>query len=263
MLIAHTTDLSLDDRSAFVHALALASASGSHLVSVHAGVQAEPDESFPDAARLLSRWSRDPHEVSHEKVTQSCCDDPADTLVDALARLKPDLVVAATHARSGVRRLFAGSVAEGVARNIRAPTLLLPLGGRAFVDETKGTIEIDTLLVPVGSAREAAAGVDAAIWLMRSVGREQIRLVTVHADDGTPAPRPSVPPGVTIERRIASGSLSDAVIQLANEIDAALVVMATHGHDGVADVLLGSHAERLLHHCQRPMLWVPMRHAGH
>jgi nucleotide-binding universal stress UspA family protein len=46
-------------------------------------------------------------------------------------------------------------------------------------------------------------------------------------------------------------------VEAANAIDASAVVMVTRGHDGLSDVLLGSHTERVLHRCRRPVLWVP------
>jgi nucleotide-binding universal stress UspA family protein len=33
--------------------------------------------------------------------------------------------------------------------------------------------------------------------------------------------------------------------------------MVTHGHDGLRDVLLSSHTERILHEAKLPLLWVP------
>src|SRR5688500_12975778 len=117
MLIAHTTDLSGTDEIAFEHAVALAERSGSRLVSIHACTAFDAERKLPPASNLLARWGR-PHSLDHERIQHQCCDDTADTLLDALLRLKPDLVVSATHARTGLDRMLRGSVAEGVARNV-------------------------------------------------------------------------------------------------------------------------------------------------
>lgn len=50
---------------------------------------------------------------------------PADEIVAEAARWPADLIVIGTHGRRGLRRLFLGSVAEGVARMAEQPVLLV------------------------------------------------------------------------------------------------------------------------------------------
>lgn len=50
---------------------------------------------------------------------------PADEIVAEAARWPADLIVVGTHGRRGLRRLFLGSVAEGVARMAEQPVLLV------------------------------------------------------------------------------------------------------------------------------------------
>lgn len=256
MLIAHTTDLSGDDETAFEHALALAARSGSRLASVHACVGPAPERELPEATPLLARWGRTP-DVEHQRILHQCCDDPTDTLLDALGRLKPDLVVAATHARTGLDRLLAGSVAEGVARNVSSPTLLLPLDGERMVDARSGAIRLDRVLVPAGDADEAQQAIDAAGLLAELAAVETVELVLLHVADGRPAPEPRLPARFRLVRRTAEGQLDEAILAAAKALDVSALVMVTRGHDGLADVLLGSRTERVLHQCHRPVLWVP------
>jgi nucleotide-binding universal stress UspA family protein len=251
LLIAHTTDLSGNDDIAFEHAHALAKASGARLASVHACVGPAPERELPQA---------DPG-VDHQRVLHECCDDATDTLLDALTKLEPDLVVAATHARTGLERLLGGSVAEGVARNLPAPTLLLPLDGTRFVDEESGETKLARLLVPIATSADAEAGVNAAAMLVRLAGSAHAEIVTLHVGSDEFPPAPAAPPGITLTRRRTDGRLEDAIVDTANAIEADLVVMPTRGHDGVGDVLFGSHTERVLHRCKRPVLWVPLQRA--
>ncbi|HJW81193.1 MAG TPA: universal stress protein [Acidiferrobacterales bacterium] len=53
----------------------------------------------------------------------------AAAIADEAAAWPADLVVAGTHGRSGVQRLLLGSVAEGIARVLPVPVLLIPLHG--------------------------------------------------------------------------------------------------------------------------------------
>jgi nucleotide-binding universal stress UspA family protein len=256
VLIAHTTDLSGNDEIAFEHAVVLAENSGSQLASVHARVGPDVQRQLPHASELLARWGRK-REVLHERIVHRCCEDATETLLDTLVRLKPDLVVAATHARTGLERIFAGSVAEGVARNVSSPTLLLPLDGRRIVDGGTGAVHLERMLLPAGSTEEAEQTIEAAQELARLFGAENVEFVLLHVDYGPFAPEPEPPVGFKLTHHPANGDLHAAILETANRLDVDAVVMVTRGHDSLADVLLGSHTERILHECRRPILWVP------
>ncbi|MEX0788048.1 MAG: universal stress protein [Anaerolineales bacterium] len=53
--------------------------------------------------------------------------DPAEMIVDTASAVDADLIVMTTHGRSGLSRLFNGSVAEGVLRSSPIPILLIPV----------------------------------------------------------------------------------------------------------------------------------------
>lgn len=257
MLIAHTTDLSGRDEIAFEHAVALAARSGSRLASVHASVGPAPERELPEAAELLARWGM-ACTIVHDRILHQCCDDAVDTLLDAFRRLAPDLVVSATHGRTGIDRALTGSVAEGVARNLVVPTLLLPLDGQRFVDARTGAVLLKSLLVPAGNADEAQQAIDAAARLVKLAGLDSIEIALLHVADGRPAPEPRLPEGFRLRHQAADGGLDGAIVDTANALGVDAVVMVTRGHDAIGDVLLGSHTERALHQCRRPMLWVPL-----
>jgi len=50
---------------------------------------------------------------------------PAESLIDYISSNDIDLVIMATHGRSGLNRLFWGSVAEKVVRSVNTPVLLV------------------------------------------------------------------------------------------------------------------------------------------
>jgi universal stress protein E len=257
--IAYAAQDSDPDEPGFVHAVALAAHSGVQLTSVHACAAGAPPVDLPQASVLLSRWGFSEDRVPHERVQHACCDSVDETLLDAFTQLAPDLLVASTHARSGLARILFGSVAEGVARNLSAPTLLLPLGGPQLVDAGSGALRLARMLLPLVNAREAQAAVEAAVAFARLAGSETdtVELVLLHVEDGSPAPAVEVPAGFRTLRRVAAAPIDRAIVQAAEELQPDLIVMVTHGHDTVADVALSSHTERVLHSCRRPLLWVP------
>jgi len=62
-------------------------------------------------------------EVQYQLVTRT--GHPAETIIQAAEDFDVDLIVMATHGRTGVTRLFLGSVAEHVARASKRPVLTI------------------------------------------------------------------------------------------------------------------------------------------
>ncbi len=230
--IVHTTDLTGDDVAAFHHAAALAAASGARLVTIHGNAAAADAAQLPDAAALAARWGRT---IEQQRICHECCDDVADTVVDAIRKVDPQLVVAGTHARHGLAALFAGSVAEAVARNIAVPTLIVPNQVRGFVD-SRGAIDLQRILVPTGTDDEAERGLQAARALVALAG---VRAVIQHL-------------------HVTRGRIVDAIVSEARARHACAIVMATRGHDGLVDALAGSHTEQVVRDAGCPVLAVPM-----
>lgn len=257
-VIVHATDLSGDDRIAFLHALALSSSSGAKLMSVHACAGPAPLREFPDARGVLAGWRSERREIQHETMLHECCEDVTDTLLDALRRVGPELVVTGTHGRSGMARLFAESVAESVARNVRVPTLIVPLSSDGFVDPATGAVRLGRVLVPVGDPSAAARGVAAAAWLLELAGVDDAEIVLLHVNDGTPMPPIDAPRAFATRVRAAPEPFERAVADAAREERACAIVMATHGHDSALDVLFGSHTERVIAQAGCPLLSVPL-----
>lgn len=249
MVIAHATDLTGDDAAAFLHASALAAASASRLVSVHGNAAPDTASRLPDAGELASRWSQS---IDHVRVCHECCDDVEDTVLDAIHRLKPGLVVLGTHARHGLRALLHASVGEAIARNLNVPALIVPNHSRGFVDAATGTIDLRRILIPAGDVAQARRGLAAARDLVElaRVVNAQLEIVHVGADDPQIAEL-----GVPVSR--ADRDLEHAILRVAKDRGACLIVMPTGGHDSVGDVLLGSHTEHVIRGAECPVLSVP------
>ena len=65
--------------------------------------------------------------------------------------------------------------------------------------------------------------------------------------------------GVPFDTRVVDGDPATAIMELADEVDAAMVVVGRRGHGGLAELLLGSVPRRLTHQCEHPVLVVPPR----
>lgn len=63
-------------------------------------------------------------------------------------------------------------------------------------------------------------------------------------------------PMVTLEYRLLEGDPATVVIETAQETDADLVVLGTHGRSGLSRLVMGSVAEEVLRHAPCPVLTV-------
>jgi nucleotide-binding universal stress UspA family protein len=248
MLIAHATDLSGHDRAAFEHAAALSLAMRARLVTVHAGEEL----GTPPADELAARWGQT---IQHQLLRVSAGDDPADTVTEVLRELAPALTVVGTHARHGVSAIVHASVAEAIARNFDRPVLVVPNAASGFVDATSGSVGLRRIIVPAGTTVEAASGVEAARGLAALLGIAAPDLELVHA--GIAEPQLSK---LGIEVVQLQQPLERAIVERARATGACLIVMSTRGHDGVLDVLRGSHTERVIRDAPCPVLSVPITH---
>lgn len=69
--------------------------------------------------------------------------EPADRIVAVAQAQKADLILLTTHGRTGVARLFLGSVAEGVVRRATVPVLVIPSSAKEGVTraEPEGNLQ--------------------------------------------------------------------------------------------------------------------------
>jgi nucleotide-binding universal stress UspA family protein len=217
-------------------------------VTIHGNAPAELASTLPDAAPLAERWGV---AIDHRRVCHECCDDVRDTLLDAIQGLAPQLVICGTNARRGFAALVRGSIAAALARNLEMPALIIPNDSVGFVDEATGRLTLRGMLVPAGSRAEALRGVAAARALADLAGLAELPIEIIHAgtdeldvaDVGLPVMRPP-------------GSIEAAILAAAKQRPGSAIIMVTHGHDGVRDVLTGSHTEHVIRDGHLPVLSV-------
>lgn len=110
------------------------------------------------------------------------------------------------------------------------------------------TVETDAdFIFPEGSPESRRAQVAKAFPLEQ--GRVQA-LADKLMDDGLDA-----------EAFLVCGSGVDATLREADILDAGLIVVGTHGHGAVYDVLIGSYSVSIIRKSRLPVLVVPVREA--
>ncbi len=63
--------------------------------------------------------------------------------------------------------------------------------------------------------------------------------------------------GLSVETRLVSDKPADAILAVADEVDAALVAVGTVGESPISGAILGSVVLKLVQRCRRPLLVVP------
>ena len=130
--ILHPTDFSEPSAGACQLATGLARDYNSKLILLHVStapiigygegvVPPNPDVLADIAAEQLSRLpAADPDIRTERRVVEG---DPAAVILNVANEINADLIVMGTHGRTGMSRLFAGSVAEQVVRRADCPVL--------------------------------------------------------------------------------------------------------------------------------------------
>lgn len=269
--ILHATDLSPSGGLAFAHSLKLALAARGDFLIVHTAANRDQAgsewEAFPGVRQTLTSWGLLPEGAPKSAVTETLgvnvlkLDIPdhgaAHGIQGLVERYGVDLVVMASQARDGVSRWLHPSIAESVARETRLPTLFLPHDGRGFVDPADGTTTLRNILVPIDRHPDPGSAISIALNLAALVGAGQARIHLLHVGDTWPM-MPALEEGEPrFVRHHGTGPVVDTIIATAESVDADLIVMATHGHDGILDALRGSTTEQVLRRSGRALLAAP------
>jgi nucleotide-binding universal stress UspA family protein len=212
--------------------------------------------------------------------------DACERIVDEAARDEATLVAMTTHGRSGLQRFLLGSVAERVLHATTRPLLLVragavpaaaaapalrvlvvPLDGSAVAEQAlpHAVALARALRLPVVLVRALPAGVDFALNAGRFEGAERdvAEAVAGEASDYLDAVAARLrADGVDAGAQLVHGDVAAALLDWLRGVAGHLVVLTTRGRSGFRRLVLGSTANRLVHHAAGPVLVVPARPAS-
>ena len=208
----------------------------------------------------------------------------AEALLDEIRIRRPDLVVMATHGRSGFGRWLYGSVAEAVLGRCATPILLT----RAWHAEqpTSPAAGYERLIAPLDGSPFGEAALPVAAELAATLGVELVlltavfpprtlsdpdsaRLITTVDQDledleietrrylaGIEHRLKDQYPSLRTMIDVRVGAKIDAIVTAGEQYSATMVVMATHGRTGLRRLFLGSVASAVLRAGETPLLLV-------
>ncbi len=191
----------------------------------------------------------------------------AEHVLEAASQPDVDLIVIATHGRSGIARWRLGSVADKIIRSAPCPALVLGPN----VESELASYSLDRILVPVDGSEMAESALSLATWIAdsakseidlvrvvsltpvamdQSMGVYPVDLVTAMEDAGRSyldRVAEEIGENRTVNTTLLIGTAGEQLLEYMNEKPASLVILASHGRTGVARAALGSVADRLLH----------------
>ena len=202
--------------------------------------------------------------------------NPAAMILDQVQSKRANLIVMATHGRSGPGRWVYGSVADEVLRRAPVPVIEVP----PAVTQPWPAERALRILVPLDGSGPSEAGLVAAEDVASPLGAELILLQVVQCPQyalygatsayleafnpndaikdaqkylGTLARQRSVAQ-VRVVTELGEPSVAIAEVACGEKVD--MIAMATHGRSGLARVVLGSVATGTLYRAQVPVMLV-------
>lgn len=250
-------DGSTVSEAALPFAEALALRIGAAVALIRA-VHTQSATAISEAENYLERFAE---RFANRGVTTECgvaFGSAADWIIEEINLRKGDMVVMATHDRSGPDRWVHGSVAEAVISRASVPVVVVRASGRAGVVERFEQPD-PVLLVPLDGSELAEAAVPVAMGLAADLGGS-LALISVVPHAGQEEEAESylgqVGNDLVCARVVRQGDPTIEIAAEAAERGATAVVMATHGRAGAMRALLGSVAGQVVHTSQVPVVLV-------
>jgi hypothetical protein len=176
-------------------------------------------------------------------------------IVAEAQRLEADLILLGRHGKTGLARLLLGSVAARTVGYSPVNVLIVPAQSR---------MAWGRLLVASDGSVYSQAALAQALDLARlfesrllgvSVAREEGELPQAEAIVREMLAQANQA-GLPLETRVTVGVPDDAIVRLATEQEADLIILGSHGRTGLTRLLMGSVTERVIGSAPCPVLVV-------
>jgi len=253
------TDGSEASQNAVAVALELAKSCSSKLELIAVAViltNLEYDSALPWVIEDAEKKMRQKLEAVEDMVKEAGVDceiilhrgeDPYLEIVDEAAKNKVDMIIMGTHGRTGIKRFVMGSVAGNVIGHAPCKVLVVPVGAK---------IDYGTVLVATDGSIHSDAAVSEAISIAKKCDSSLILLSVASTDKEVATAEESVKraaevadrEGVRKEGMVLHGRPDEAIVEVAGQKNAGLILMGSHGRTGLKDLLMGSVTERVLGH---------------
>jgi nucleotide-binding universal stress UspA family protein len=195
-------------------------------------------------------------------------------IVDEAVKNKSTMIVMGRRGRTGLKRLMMGSVTARVIGHAPCNVLVVPKAAQ---------LEFTNIVVATDGSKHSLAAASEAVGLAKRNGSALTIIAVVPSELLTPVDidftvnqreliaekemqeaeknarivkEAAQKEGVAVKAFIMSGKPADAIIEIAREKRADLIVLGSHGRTGIERLLMGSVAERVIVLASCPVLVV-------
>lgn len=250
-------------------------AHGLYLDQIVASERSHVEDYLEGVAESLRKDGLTVSSVAHEG-------HPAASIVQEAESVPATLVAMCSHGRSGITGWLLGSTADKVLHATSQPVLIVRSRER---HAPRSEVKLRSLLVPLDGSPLAEQALPHAVALAEAL---RLKVMLLRATPSMPdytlhfASRVSYPfthiqdlsekadaeareyldvvceklrqQDVSVERRLVHGDPANALIDMAREFRASLIVMTTHGASGLDRWIRGSVTDRVVRHSGDPVL---------
>ena len=187
---------------------------------------------------------------------------PAQGIINYARKGDSDLIVMATHGRSGIGRWALGSVADKVVRTATRQPVMLIRAQSVRPDISENGV-LQKILVPLDGSITSEVTIPYVSEIASKLRAELtlIRVIPQSNHTGTDAEgylkgisEMLESKGITAKYEVRVGAEADEIIDLADELNSDMVAMSTRGRTGVSRWVLGSVAQKVLLGGNTPLL---------
>lgn len=127
---------------------------------------------------------------------------------------------------------------------------------QAVLEELPGLVEEgeEIILLHVAEPDPSFVGFDAGSDAVQEAWREQFRDEQATLDGAAEALRDK---GVTVQVRMVRGAIGEEILRVADEAEVRHIVLGSHGHGLLYNMLVGSAAESVIRNAKVPVTLVP------
>ena len=182
-------------------------------------------------------------------------EEPYEHIVDEAENRQADAIIVGRRGHRGLMKLLMGSVTRLVIGHAPCKVLVVPKSGK---------LTAQRLLVTSDGSEFSDKAVSEAISLAKLTGGSLIACSVAHhgisedmaTDNVNKVKDVASAAGVSVETTLGKGNACQEIIAAAEEQEADMIVVGTHGRTGISRLLMGSIAERVVGMSDRTVMVV-------
>lgn len=271
--VFHLTDFSEISARAFDHALAIARLRQAKLTILHVAnknLTRKEWEQFPAVRKTLTQWGLLEEDASRQAVKEKLgieikkvdllFNDVKKAVLEYLKVSPSDLLVLGTEGRKGLMQWIHPSLAEMLARKTKTKTLFISHDAKPFITHETGESQLQKILVPIAATPDPTAVVEYATRTARTLGVDSpVEIILLHVGKKEKMPKVdrASDPLIRWKDVHRKGAVAQEIVQVASNKKVDLIMMATQGHDSIADFFKGNVTEQVLRNAPCAVAAIP------